>query len=363
MIVYFNKRNKPKNLDCINDSDCLKGYYCSSASKCMAVGTCSTSSDCPNLYVCNKNNLCVTTYPRNINQRTDICNSNRDCEVGEVCKNQQCIPIICNNDQNCQGSQLCYLNKCIPKHCRSNLDCYSQEACVKGKCTRILENCTSKCDCPKGLKCSKQKCVQCSDSNDCKPGETCFQGVCTNDCNRYPCDIGLTCIDGKSCAKNDGICGKLCTARSDCQYSNCNNCVNSYCNITKGKFNEKCTDNLDCKKGLVCKLGVCTYPQSNCVVNSDCKNLLPYCSNGICSASQVGMTCNSIQGCGQGLYCVNSKCRINPGSYGDKCVISSDCMNYMNCINGICIPDTNSNRSSIGNVASNDFFLSIYNKR
>lgn len=356
LFIYFSRKNKKKiaGSPCLTNSDCNKETYCSSTNVCMPLGTCSSSLDCPNLYVCDKNNLCISTLPYPLKRDcTNTCSKNSDCKQGYSCYQGTCYPTICGSDIDCQGSQMCYNNQCLVKKCTTSSSCGQNEACIYGKCIIIKQNCANSSNCSKGLICSKQKCVQCSNSNQCKPGEVCYDGICQSNCKRYSCDRGNVCIDGKYCGPGNQACGSLCTNKSDC-YGACNNCVNSYCTVVKGEFGDTCTVDDDCLPGLTCMTlngkKYCVYPNSNCINNSDCKNLLPYCVFGICSSSQLNMKCTS--SCGQGLYCVNSVCSLNKGTYGDTCLQNSDCLNGMSCINGVCIPTQNNNQS----------FFSLYTK-
>lgn len=305
------------------------------------------------------------------------CSSNNQCYAGSTCVSGVCQVINCETDTDCgDSSQTCVNGYCLNKHCYGQNDCNSNEACNNGVCVPFGSTCTTSKDCNNStLQCINTLCQQCSTNNDCKKGQFCSNGKCIDGCNGL-CAQGQTCSNN-SCCQNDGNCGNPCSSYNG-NNSTCKYCVNGVYTCNKGKVFETCTSNSDCVSN-VCLMGteygnVCSYVEAgdcisnynpNTSYNNACNNSYPFCVKGKCDTTPLNSQCggNDNNTCrSQDLnvpnlstqppvvtysyYCINSFCRENPGSIGEKCSTSDDCgfamsgnnsqVSKLQCLNGFC---------------------------
>ncbi len=167
---------------------------------------CDTNEDCDVGEVC-AGKVCVPDVE---------CRFNLDCGSGEVCVDQECVPDIeCNVDQDCDAGEICVGNVCIPEvECNFDLDCDFGEVCVRNVCVPDVE-CNVDQDCDASEICVGNVCVadiECSADQDCDDSKECTvtscdvgAGVCntTNVQNGTPCDDGDGICTVGECRTND----------------------------------------------------------------------------------------------------------------------------------------------------------------
>ncbi len=169
---------------CMSSDNCCIGLRCSSESgtckPCKAYGPCSQEDqNCCTGYVCNKSQqcqLCPGSTDTNF-----LCHNDTDCAVGDcpgpitVCNDNVCVPSICiDNNRICNENRLCCkglvckAGNCIPCHgygqtCSTSVDCCDSYWCNGGKCdscvgTTCTNNLSCKSLCNDDLRCFESKC-------------------------------------------------------------------------------------------------------------------------------------------------------------------------------------------------------------
>lgn len=353
------------------------------------------------------------------------CIKDTDCAPGYVCFNGNCDN-SCGNNSQCSGTNICYLSHCTPKQCTTNTDCEPNEACVKyGPSLDVIGNqvqysyctpsgfapvwpngatgCKSNSDCfnvtvgsstQSVLLCGATgTCVQCQGDQDCNLGigQHCDvpRGICTFSCaGNGDCSSGTQyCRPGPNagfcCPTNNGIPTNLnCTGASSVCTGTAPFCVNGTCSCMAGNYFDVCNVDSDCSSGA-CLEGVCAQGApppgvTGCLYNYGTGKKLscpsqdaPYCVNGVCSISKLGMycgvntnicikeavngnpaangPCQAVDCTSAGLTgitgytfckqyvdpsaysCVNSLCIPGPGLYGAFCDISNSCSGGLVC--------------------------------
>lgn len=299
-----------------------------------------------------------------------LCNTDNNCQFGQVCQGNFCIEKICTSNSDCDGGGLCINSYCTAFNCKIGNDCPTGTACIGGYCVKTGGNCQSNDDCF-NLSCMNQICVQCLSDSNCPTGQGCFNRSC-----RYPYDgeTGPNMITYVSSAQNNGNIsappGYFCSS-TDCGTGmdsrdpiNCGNneicpdscpfCVNSICRCTSGEILEPCRNNNDCASGLCDETDngkICIPSGGECVFNYNdtdglkiCPLSKPYCVNGICSKVSLGAVCGSsdlppdlcnnpqalgvvgptgINPDGMGFFCINGICQENPGELNNLCTQGS----------------------------------------
>lgn len=304
---------------------------------------------------------------------TTSCQTNNNCNIGQICQAGICVEISCSADSDCMGNGICINSFCTALTCQNGNDCPTGTACVNNACIQVGRTCQSNADCFE-LSCmdtgiSGGICVQCLSDFNCPIGQGCFNNTC-----RFPNpgETGTNLLNYVSIAQENGnitappgyFCPTsscagtggdviACTGTETCPNS-CSFCVDSVCRCTPGQILEPCRDNTDCASGLCgnTELGqVCIPMGGECISNYDgtggirvCPIFRPYCVNGICSTTSLGAVCGAtglppdlcnnpqslgvtgitgITSEGMGFFCVNGTCQSNPGQLNSLCTPGS----------------------------------------
>ncbi len=111
---------------------------------------CRTDADCVALgerYICSEAGprLCPCETP--VFVCVQGCSDTPDCDVGEVCDDQnRCVPSPCDDDSDCPEQFSCHESqgdgRCGRRACDSDPDC-PQGFCVQGRCHAELGTCTA----------------------------------------------------------------------------------------------------------------------------------------------------------------------------------------------------------------------------
>ena len=155
------------------------------------------------------------------------CEFDDDCDPGEVCENNICVPdVACEDDNDCDALEICNDdNECEAVQCKTD------------------ENCDF------GLICSDDNIwvldLECTENDDCDPGDICLDEVCRADPDLF-CDTGL-------CAEDDGL-------RADCV----------------GAFLACLADNVDEEECVFLSIAICT----ECTEDADCSGPVELTING-----------------------------------------------------------------------------------
>ncbi|RME37020.1 MAG: hypothetical protein D6788_10395 [Planctomycetota bacterium] len=314
------------------------------------------------------------------------CQTNADCDDGNVCTDEFCSAGIC-----------VFTNNTLP--CDDGLFCTSGDTCSGGVCVGGGDPCVAT-----GQLCSEAlgACVECLTGADCDDGNPCtddlcgVDGVCNHANNTSPCDDGLFCTatdvcgggtcngSGSPCAAGL-VCDELndqcveCLVDADCDDANVctdDTCVLNVCQHTPNTL--PCDDGLFCTTGDTCSNGVCTggpspcadptLPLCNeltnscveCFVNADCDDGNPctddFCTIGICQSFPNTSPCDDGLFCTANDVCTNGVCVGSgdpcPGLLCDEtndqcveCFTVSDCPDdgiactVDACVNGVCRHD------------------------
>jgi hypothetical protein len=258
------------------------------------------------------------------------CQSNADCEDGEICTVNTCAPgspgadpggclsapLSCDDsngctDDTCVNGQGC-LNANNTAPCSDGDFCTVNDACSGGACDGSQRDCSSESD-------------------------QCNLGICneaTDACEPQPSNEGGGCNDGLFCTVNDLCTGGTCngTAR-DCSASGgacaVGQCDESSDTCESSPINEggSCNDGQFCTVNETCTAGVCGGGTAR-----DCSDVLACTSDGcdentnICSHTFIGNCC------GNGVVESPEQCDDSNTISGDgceaDCTLSVECKNY-----------------------------------
>lgn len=123
----------PTYPDCDNDEHCrAKGEYCVGG-KCQQ---CRTADQCGPCNTCNAGACAVVP---------GCCAQDRDCSVGQACRQGRCGP-ECLDATECGEGAKCSSGRCVPDvECTSAGDCAAGASCEAGRCVEAPPETTS-CD-------------------------------------------------------------------------------------------------------------------------------------------------------------------------------------------------------------------------
>lgn len=118
-------------------------------------------------------------------------------------------------------------------------------------------------DCKKGLKCSANKCVECTSDAQCGKGKRC--NLKTNACAAKPeCEKDEQCQAGKVCQA--GKC-KACASDNECGVGG--SCDAGACKkAAKCTKDEECKDDEDCINGFCKRAGSASIPEGACPLST-----------------------------------------------------------------------------------------------
>ncbi|MBN2693044.1 hypothetical protein JXR93_00150 [bacterium] len=206
------------DLDCrVSITGCEeRGYVCNQATgRCEMRFDCSSHNDCAEGYHCDlQNGVCV--------ENSAGCTTSDDCEDGEICENQVCIPYNgCSTDSDCieEGKPACNTTSGLCYECLTN------EHCADGyRCNTSLNSCQLEF-----LECQG---VSCSGNGDCvvlndRPKCNCYEGYREEGLQCIEiiqCDVDqfstpLNNSSDKAAEITAGIYENLSTESSNCYYS------------------------------------------------------------------------------------------------------------------------------------------------
>ena len=235
------------------------------------------------------------------------CNFDHDCDAGEICFDQVCIPDVeCNFDEDCGAGEICVDQECIPDvECNFDLDCAVGEVCVGNVCIPDVE-CNVDADCDAGETCVANVCVtdvECNVDADCDAGEICEANVCVPD---VECNVDADCETGEICVANVCVLDLECSFDADCDAGEI--CVGNVC-----VPDVECNVDADCDAGEICVSNACV-PDVECNSDPDCNDAnectTETCNLGanVCNYTDVpnGTVCDEGNG-----TCVAGGCRTN----------------------------------------------------
>lgn len=169
---------------CGKEYPCPQGKTCNDDFECVGGGNpgCQSNTDCNQGQVC-QNGACVNSNPG--------CQGNGDCAQGQICQNGSCIPdpSICQRDANCPPGQTCQQGRCVPESggCKSDAECGAGRECSNGTCINSNPppdgGGNSACDppCEANSVCNNGVCIfarRCETSLECTVSEDCITGFC-----------------------------------------------------------------------------------------------------------------------------------------------------------------------------------------
>jgi hypothetical protein len=327
-------------LNCVNNADCVAGYYCGGGT-CQSLkndGTlCSSAGEC-------QSGNCVDSYccDTPCGLPCDACNlggSEGSCSVrlAGAAASPSCDPYLCDGA----------LATC-PTSCMNNGDCVGTSFCTGGNtCDGLKPNGQS---CGNGSECQSGRCIDgyCCDTDCTQACDACnvpgSEGTCkpalqgslgSPGCGTYVCDGIIetcpnSCIVDIDCSANnycDGgnacvpqfVDGTACTQSNQCLSGNC---VDGYCCDTA------CGGECD-----ACNLG---GSEGVCTVRADADPGTPLCTPYLCDGA-IAMCPNMcvIDGdCAANFYCEAQACVPVKGD-GDSCSSGTQCASGI-CTDGVC---------------------------
>ena len=263
------------------------------------------------------------------------CQSNADCDDGNLCTDEVCGAGICQVSNNSVS-------------CDDGLFCTDNDSCSGGACVGGGD------PCPNGLLCSEplNGCVECLISLDCEDGNPCtddvcsVSGTCSHNNNSAPCDDGLFCtaVDvcglgtcngggtpcpaGTMCDEQGDRCVQ-CLLDGDCDDSNI--CTSDFCalNVCQNTANTlACDDGNFCTTGDICSNGQCAGGPSPCAAPLLCNENTNTC-----------VSCIEHADCEDGNLCTTDTCTLGVCLNADNTLACDDglfCTSEDRCSSGVC---------------------------
>lgn len=325
---------------CVGSQDCSTETPVCVSGKCVA---CRSDRNCNIGYIC-KNNVCIrgssevskeyahSEVPRDSSSEPKIEPlQERSVEsTSEPTKEQASEPRIEPSKESSQpdgGADPEPIRESKPEikpiACTRPTECPVGAYCRNGSCTRSAECLSdSACTDPKKPVCVDGYCSVkqpgCRANGQCLPGTLCHNSVCVPGPKPAQCKVdsecpgNMKCVAGK-CIWNTFPKPKACTANSQCLAGY--TCSFGFCQ-------RKCKKDTDCwgVSLTYCHAGTCirpNYPKGECRADSDC---LPrqYCAGQTCRTCKEPPQCITHTDCKRaGQMCSNGQCGFACKSDGD----------------------------------------------
>lgn len=255
------------------------------------------------------------------------CQSNADCDDGEICTIDSCSP-------GAQGAD--------PGGCLNVTDpCDDTNACTDDTCVDgqgcLNQNNTAPCNdgnyCTVGDQCGGGTCN--TAPRDCSgAGDQCNAGVCneaSDACEPQPSNEGGGCSDGQFCTDIDICVAGTCvggprdcsSSGGGCSIGQCNESTDE-CETLPVNEGEPCSDGAFCTENEICTGGVCGGGSAR-----DCADVLA-CTSDVCNETLNQCTHASIPNCcGNNVAESGEECDDGNLISGDGC--ESDCTLSLEC--------------------------------
>jgi Cys-rich repeat protein len=292
----------PLDAECQSDEDCEDGEVCV-AGQCVPDVECVTPADCDDENDCTAN-ICADGVCENPNRDIDeMC----DQDGGSVCDGQgDCVE--CNSDMQCGIGEVCTLNACVPDaeceidaQCDDENDC-TNDLCSEGECLNENELQGTACDQLGGTVCDGDgNCVACNGDADCDMGEVCVANQCVADVecmNNDECSLDEICVDNVCVSDPDVFCNEGLCATNDTAKDNCRQAFLA-CLAEEEANEEEC---------LALGLTQCNV---QCIVDGDC-DAGEVCNNGTC---ELDAECVVDGDCDDGVDCTTNTCNAGVCEY------------------------------------------------
>ncbi|KAI6234429.1 hypothetical protein M3Y99_00793700 [Aphelenchoides fujianensis] len=249
---------------------------------------------------CGRNVLVAENTARSI---TSSCGRRGKCINGR-CAIDKCVDVLCEQGEICRDGKCTNLTNAF---CFSVFDCGVGPGmeCRGNRCVREVEALAgggpgaeglSKVECNPGEIFLGHDCVKQRGCEEivCEPGFACMNGACLpmngQDCTQSQCPEGLIC-------KRNVCVEDPCRNRCPREHA----CINGECRHIQGMF---CQDECEAEP-FVCLNGQC--------VRNECARkvcqLGERCENGICVRVEGNLCSNALRDCGEFFDCYKSMCR------------------------------------------------------
>jgi hypothetical protein len=262
------------------------------------------------------------------------CTSKCDCDPGQLCKDELCVPAStdsCQDSDDCPRGPLDPTDQCEAFQCNGFTDqCFDPDPASR-LCTQASE-CVGRPGCVGGAVCT------CTDSGDCVPDVACtvqnesttcgFGNFCDGDgrCRGLPaCTVPGDCTDGLVCNGGTGFCERPqpCAVSADCGIAPNTFCADNFCTVPT------CTNlAITCVDPQVCNpQGLCV---PTCVDDTTCQ-ANEYCDSGIPGSRVCAVGCRDNSSCPGGQVCAGNRQCVAEGQFGDPCIDATECQAPMVC--------------------------------
>ncbi|MBN1946141.1 MAG: hypothetical protein JW797_10720 [Bradymonadales bacterium] len=282
---------------CQTNADCEEpGALCLDLTPDATTGYCGRSctggSDCPAGYEClaiagESVHQCVPERRDGVRSCEEVrptpveCSGPNDCPDPLVCEQGRCVmPMTspCEDEGDCQPGETCVDDVCVPQpiECTSRAQCEADEECVDGTCRTL-----------------------CDTQEDCPPDQLCLGGLCSPP-PPPECSTGADCEGEGPFYCINGSCRPACQTDEDCDFGYY--CRGFYCDIDPAV---ECRTNLECGRDERCVQGECLVM---CNTGCDCPTGLSCDQDGYCRDLPLPDSCQDECDCPGGYDCVESTC-------------------------------------------------------
>ncbi len=361
------------NSGCVNDDDCVSGFYCASGT-CSAQGglgdACTADNQCQGRHCvdgvccdgpCNGTCEACSAALKQSGLADGVCGPST---AGEASPRGSCTAQpeatcltngLCDGTGSCQlhpaettcGANVCVGNERRPRECDGLGTCQtsaSGDTCAPYQCATAAGACADPCgtdaDCVADHYCNGDSCEPkknvgdaCAGANECVLGH-CVDGFCCDTACNNSCEACAAAL--KESDAQDGVCGPVRegtnSPRAACRADEPTSCgqtgtcdANGNCAWYGSRQACGATTCVDgAQTGNVCDGG------GTCVVSSAGRACSPY----VCSGNTCAEPCVTHADCVADYFCIDGEC-LTQLDLGEACARNAECLSGF-CTDGVC---------------------------
>jgi len=148
-------------------------------------------------------------------EKAVACSQNSDCDVGQVCKNDECASAECLSSTECKVGEHCSASFECTTGCEDDTDCVAGESCSDGTCAAYgCRNTHLDCDYGEFCDTTTGLCYP-DDSGSCEPCDPGSDANCYASTERGTCDSTGGCPANQECYVAEWT--EECRRASDCE--------------------------------------------------------------------------------------------------------------------------------------------------